>query len=34
MEDLRLALLRAAREVMAEAPVGEVLITEIARQET
>ena len=34
MDDLRLALLRAAREVMAEAPVGEVLITEIARQET
>ncbi len=34
MEDLRSALLQAAREVMAEAPVGEVLITEIARQET
>ena len=34
MEDLRSALLVAAREVLAEAPVGEVLITEIARQET
>jgi hypothetical protein len=34
MDDLRLALLQAAREVMAEAPVGGVLITEIARQET
>jgi hypothetical protein len=34
MDDLRLALLQAAREVMPEAPVGEVLITEIARQET
>ncbi len=34
MDDLRLALLQAAREVMPESPVGEVLITEIARQET
>lgn len=34
MDDLRSALLRAAREVMTDTPVGEVLITEIARQET
>jgi len=33
MEDLRSALLVAAREVLDEAPVGEVLITEIARQD-
>ena len=34
MEDLKSALLEAAREVMAETPVEEVLITEIARQES
>ena len=33
MEDLKSALLETAREVMAETPVEEVLITEIARQE-
>jgi hypothetical protein len=33
MDDLKSALLNAAREVMAETPVEEVLITEIARQE-
>jgi hypothetical protein len=34
MEDLKSALRGAAHEVLAETPVGEVLITEIARQET
>jgi hypothetical protein len=34
MEDLKAALLGAAHEVLVETPVGEVLITEIARQET
>ena len=33
MEDLKSALLSAAREVMSETPVEEILITEIARQE-
>jgi hypothetical protein len=33
MEDLKSALLGAAREVMSETPVEEVLITEIARQD-
>jgi hypothetical protein len=33
MADLRLALRQAAREVAVDIPVGEVLITEIARQE-
>jgi hypothetical protein len=33
MDDLKSALLQAAREVMPDAPVEEVLITEIARQE-
>ncbi len=33
MEDLRSALLVAAREVLGEAPVSDVLITEIARQD-
>jgi flagellar protein FliL len=34
IEDLKSALLGAAREVMPEAPVEEVLITEIARQDS
>ena len=34
MDDLKSALLQAAREVMGEMPVEEVLITEIARQDT
>lgn len=34
IEDLKAALLAAARAVMGEAPVGEVLITEIARQDS
>ena len=33
MDDLKSALLQAAREVMAETPVEEILITEIARQD-
>lgn len=33
MDDLKSALLAAAREVMPDAPVDEVLITEIARQD-
>jgi hypothetical protein len=33
MDDLRSGLLSAAREVMADAFVGDVLITEIARQD-
>jgi hypothetical protein len=33
MEDLKSALLATAREVLAETPVEEVLITEIARQD-
>jgi hypothetical protein len=33
MDDLKSAQLNAAREVMAETPVEEILITEIARQE-
>ncbi len=33
MEDLKSALLKSAREVLTEAPVEEVLITEIARQD-
>jgi len=33
MEDLRSALLVAAREVFGEIPVSDVLITEIARQD-
>ena len=33
MEDLKSALLAAAREVLTETPVEEVLITEIARQD-
>jgi flagellar basal body-associated protein FliL len=33
LEDLKSALLGAAREVMPDAPVDEVLITEIARQD-
>jgi hypothetical protein len=34
MEDLKSALRAAAREVLHEKPVGEVLITEIARQDS
>ena len=34
IEDLKSALLGAAREVMPDAPVDEVLITEIARQDS
>ena len=34
IEDLKSALLGAAREVMSETPVEEVLITEIARQDS
>ena len=34
MEDLKSALLQSARDVMAETPVEEVLITEIARQDS
>jgi flagellar protein FliL len=34
MEDLKSALLSAAREVMPDTPVEEVLITEIARQDS
>ena len=34
MEDLKSALLQAARTVMAETPVEEILITEIARQDS
>lgn len=33
MEDLKAALLASAREVMPGTPIGEVLITEIARQD-
>ena len=33
MEDLKSALAIAAREIMPEAPLGEILITEIARQD-
>jgi hypothetical protein len=34
IEDLKSALALAAREVLPDAPLGEVLITEIARQDT
>ena len=34
MEDLKSALLAAARRSLHETPVGEVLITEIARQDS
>ena len=34
IEDLKSALLASAREVMPDAPVDEVLITEIARQDS
>lgn len=33
MEDLKSALVNAAREVMGDAPVGDVLITDVARQD-
>ncbi len=33
MDDLKSALLKSARETLPETPVGEVLITEIARQD-
>jgi hypothetical protein len=33
MEDLKSALALAAREILPEAPLGEILITEIARQD-
>ena len=34
MEDLKSALLAAAQEILPETPVDEVLITEIARQDS
>ena len=34
MDDLKSALLRTAHDVIPEAEVGEVLITEIARQDS